>query len=143
MGSYVQPSKEPRVRLKIQGDKTNLMQLVRARADAVSLPIVATGVSSVSRYAVMQREDVLSIYCPQIAALRDSLDGKETDRFPNIELIETDEQPRCFDAQEAEGFFWASPVQTYLELMAGDKRDQETAEQVRDYLIRGSGSRGQ
>ncbi len=138
-GNYVPPSKEPRSRLKIPGDRTSVMQLLRARSDAVSLPIVATGLSSVSQYAVMQREDVLSIYCPDIATLRNSLGGKETDRFPNVELIGTGEQPLYFDTQEAEGFFWASPVQTYLELMAGDKRDQETAEQVQAYLLRSLG----
>lgn len=141
--NYVCPGKEPRVRLKLQSDKTSLTQLLHARASAVSLPIVATGLSSVSQYAVMQREDVLSVYCPDIGALRDSLSGTETDRFPNVELIETGEQPPYFDARAAEGFFWASPVQTYLELMAGDKRDQETAEQVRDRILRGSGGRGQ
>jgi DNA-binding transcriptional ArsR family regulator len=141
--SYMRPSKEPRIRLKIQCDKTSLVQLLRAKADAVSLPIVATGLSSVSRYAVMQREDVLSIYCPDITALRDSLSGNETDRFPNVELIETDEQPLYFDAREAEGFLWASPVQTYLELMTGDKRDQETAEQVKTYLLRSLGVQSQ
>lgn len=141
--NYVRPKNQTRIRLKIQGDKTNLTQLLRARADAVSLPIMATGLSSVSQYAVMQREDVLSVYCPDIAVMRDSLGGTETDRFPNVELIETGEQPPYFDAREAEGFLWASPVQTYLELMAGDKRDQETAEQVRDYILRGSGGRGQ
>ena len=141
--NYVRPNREPRVRLKIPGDRVNLTQLLRARADAVSLPIVATGLSSVSQYAIMQREDVLSIYCPDVATLRDSLGGKETDQFPNVELIETVERPPYFDTRETEEFFWASPVQTYLELMAGDKRDRETAEQVRDYLLRGSESRGQ
>lgn len=140
--NYIRSNKEPRIRLKIQGDKASLMRLLRARAGAVSLPIVATGLSSVSRYAVMQREDVLSVFCPEIALLLDSLGGKETDRFPNVELIQTDEQPRYFDAREEEGFFWASPVQTYLELTTGDKRDQETAEQVKDYLLRGSETEG-
>lgn len=142
-GSYAQPDKGPRVRLKVQNDETSVTQLLRAKADATSLPVVATGLSSVSRYAIMQREDVLSIYCPDIATLRDSLGGRETDRFPNVELIETDEQPLYFDTQEAEGFFWASPVQTYLELMAGDKRDQETAEQVKAYLLRSLGVQSQ
>jgi DNA-binding transcriptional ArsR family regulator len=141
--NFVRPSKEPRIQLKVPGDRASVMQLLRARADAVSLPIVATGLSSVSQYAVMQREDMLSVYCPDIATLRDSLNGKETDRFPNVELIESSEQPLFFDAREAEGFLWASPAQAYLELMAGDKRDQEAAEQVRDYLLRGSGGRGQ
>ena len=33
-------------------------------------------------------------------------------------------------------FLWASPIQVYLELMAGDKRDRESAEQVRTLLLK-------
>jgi len=137
--NYAQPSNPPRIRLKLEGDRATILRLLTEQADAASVPMVATGLSSVSRYAVMQREDILSVYCPRIDALRDRLDAKETDRFPNVELIETDEQPLYFDMREADGFCWASPVQTYLELMAGDKRDQETAEQVKAYLLRNLG----
>ena len=42
-----------------------------------------------------------------------------------------------FDARRESGLVWASPVQTYLELNAGDKRDQETALQVRELILRG------
>ena len=107
--------------------------------------LVATGLSSASRYATMQREEVLSLYCPDLKAAQNAIGGKETDRFPNVELIQTNEQPQYFDArpdtetQPVAGFYWASPVQTYLELMQGDKRDRETADQVRDYLLRSQG----
>lgn len=137
--NYVRPTNAPRIQLKLQCDRATLLRLLTKQAGAASIPVVATGLSSVARYAVMQREDILSVYCPRIADLRDRLDGRETDRFPNVELIESDEQPLYFDTQEADGFFWASPAQTYLELMAGDKRDQETAEQVKTYLLRSLG----
>jgi hypothetical protein len=39
------------------------------------------------------------------------------------------------DDRQGEDLWWASPVQVYLELMAGDKRDQETAEQVKSYIL--------
>lgn len=39
----------------------------------------------------------------------------------------------CFDAREN---FTASQVQAYLELMRGDKREQETAEQLREAILR-------
>ena len=114
----------------------NLLKLLmKVPAEAASLPVAATGLASVARYAVMQREDVLSVYCPRVADLRERLPGKETDQFANVELIESDQQPLYFDTREEDGFRWASPVQTYLELMAGDKRDQETAEQVRAYFL--------
>ena len=133
--NYRGPSDEPRVRLKVEGGKANWVELLCKAAEAASLPIAATGLASVARYAVMQREDLLSVYCPRVADLRDRLPGKETDQFANVELIESDQQPLYFDTREEDGFRWASPVQTYLELMAGDKRDQETAEQVRAYFL--------
>lgn len=38
-------------------------------------------------------------------------------------------------ARKEESFWWASPVQVYLELMGGDKRDQETAEQLKTSIL--------
>ena len=53
-------------------------------------------------------------------------------RFPNIELLETDEDFVYFDTRDNRA---ASPVQTYLELIQGDKREQETAEQLRKAIL--------
>lgn len=100
------------------------------------LPFAATGMSSVGQFAVMQAGDVLSVYCPRIEPFMEGLSGSESDRFPNLELIETDDETVYFDAKEENGFWWASPVQVYLELMAGDKRDRVTAEQVKAYLLK-------
>ena len=57
---------------------------------------------------------------------------EETSRFANIELLETDENFVYFDARDD---LVASPVQTYLELMQGGKREQETAEQLRKTML--------
>ena len=91
--------------------------------------------SSVGRYAVMQRGDLLSVYCPRLDILLERLPGSQSDRFPNLELIETEDETAFFDGRQEMNFWWASPVQVYLELMAGDKREQETAEQVKSYII--------
>jgi hypothetical protein len=81
-----------------------------------------------------------SAYCPRLDELLERLPGSRTDRFPNLELIETEDETAYFDAREVDGFWWSSPVQTYLELMAGDKRDQETAQQVRSLLLANLGA---
>ena len=133
--NYKPPDPGNRVSLKVEGGQTSLTKLLRKSADLVGLPIVATGLSSVSRYATMQRGYVLSLYCPRISPLLEQLPGTETNLFPNVELVETGEEPVYFDAEVEDNFPWASPVQTYLELMKGDKRDQETAEQVRSLLL--------
>jgi len=55
----------------------------------LELPLVATGMSSVGRYAVMQRGDILSVYCPRIETLLESLPASSGVRSPNLELLET------------------------------------------------------
>jgi hypothetical protein len=132
--NYEPPSATP-LRLKVEGAFDQLPQLLSKKIEN-NVPLVATGLSSVGRYATMQREEILSLYCPDAQRVQSLLGGRPTDRFPNIELIETVEQPVYFDARQEDGFYWASPVQTWLELMSGDKRDQETADQVRDYILR-------
>jgi len=93
-----------------------------------------TGASSAGQYVVMAREPIQSLYCSNLESLLKRLgpDMEETSRFPNIELLETDENFVYFDARDD---LAASPVQTYLELMQGDKRGRETAEQLRKTIL--------
>ena len=53
----------------------------------------------------MQREERLSLYCPEAKRVQAAIGGRETDRFPNVELIETLEQPLYFDARQQSGFY--------------------------------------
>jgi hypothetical protein len=108
-----------------------------SRAFQNPVPAVVTGASSVSLYAVMQRSDTLAIYCPDPEAWLANVPGARTDRFPSISVIRTEDPTVFFDARREAGIVWASPVQTYLELMAGDKRDRETATQVRSLILDG------
>jgi len=134
--NYVPPSIKERVRFKISEEKGAVGELLMKLSQAVGLPLVAAGTSSVGQYAVMQRGDLLSIYCPRLETLLERLPGRQTDRFPNLELIETEDETIYFDIRQEGNFWWVSPVQVYLELMAGDKRDQETAEQVKSYILK-------
>ena len=133
--NYIPPKIKQRVQLKITENTGMLQKLLQKEAKKVGVPLVATGISSVMRYAVMQQGDMISIYCPRLETLLERMPGSQTDRFPNLELIETEDATVYFDARQNEGFWWASPVQVYLELMAGDKRDREIAVQVRLNII--------
>ncbi len=95
--------------------------------------VVRTGADSVDAYAVMAREPIRSFYCSDLDSLQQSLGNTlvETNRFPTVKLVQTKDVAVYFDRRQG---LVASPVQTYLELAAGDKRDQETAEQVRRLL---------
>jgi hypothetical protein len=134
--NYTPPKIKERVRLKVSEESETIWEILRKRSQELSLPIVAAGTSSVGQYAVMQRGDVLSVYCPDLEMLLERLPGSQADRFPNLELIETEDETVYFDARQEGNSWWASPVQVYLELMTGDKRDRETAEQVKSFLLR-------
>lgn len=131
--NYTPPEIKNRVRMKVS--EGTLAELLWKESQRLAMPFVATGVSSVGRYAVMQRGDMVSAYCPRLERLLENLSGNLSDRFPNLELLETEDETVFFDSRQEEGFWWASPIQVYLELMAGDKRDQETAEQLKSYII--------
>jgi len=133
--NFVLPSIKERLRLKVPEDQGPLRKLLLNLSQKLDLPLAASGMSSVGQYAVMQRGDMLSVYCPCIEKLLSLLPGSQTDRFPNLELIETDDETVYFDSRNNGDFQWASPVQVYLELMTGDKRDKETAEQVMSYIL--------
>ncbi len=138
--NYETPYSTKRLRMKVQEGNENIRSVLLGLSQMLDTPVVATGISSVGRYAVMQRGDILSVYCPRMERLLDQLPGDPTDRFPNLELIETEDEKIYFDARQEGNFQWASPVQVYLELMVGDKRDQETAEQVKSGLLSTIGS---
>lgn len=123
------------IRLKIPEKNGSFQDYLVEKAKESEIPVVASGKSSVGRYAVMQRGDILSVYCPRAEKLLERISGDQYDRFPNLEILETEDETVYFDARNDENFLWASPVQVYLELMAGDKRDRETAEQVKSNII--------
>lgn len=95
---------------------------------------VRTGTSSSDRYATIAREPIRRYYCTDVSGIIDRLgnDWRETDRFPTIELLETGDPTVYFDARDTTE---ASPIQVYLELSAGDKRERETAEQIQLLLL--------
>jgi len=134
--NYAAPNIKAGIRLKVHAEGETLWQLLRRLSQEIDAPIVTTGASSVGQYAVMQRGDLFSVYCPSLEMLVERLPGSRTDRFPNLEIIEADDETVYFDAREDDKFLWASSVQVYLELMAGDKRDKEIAEQVRSLILK-------
>ena len=96
--------------------------------------IVLTGESSISAYAVMAHEPLQAFYCSNVENaskwLGESL--RQTSRFANVQLRETRDKFVYFDQRKD---LVASPIQAYLDLMTGDKREQEAAEQVRQFIM--------
>ena len=139
------------MKLKVETD--DLREWVRFYTDAPNQLAVVSGLSSTSQYAVMQRAEIYQLYTPDAEALADRMTGRggasnvppseqpaeESDRFENVVLIQSKRPIDYFDVRTGVGLPWASPLQTWLELMRGDKRDQETAEQVRELLLKNGG----
>jgi hypothetical protein len=139
--NYVPPLIKQRLTVKTALAPEQLRQRLREWGREIAENAVLTGSSSAGEYAVMAREPVQSFYCSNLDSLFKRLgsDFEETSRFPNVEFLETDENFVYFDARD---HLAASPIQTYLELMRGDKREQETAEQVRRAILQFSKTKG-
>jgi hypothetical protein len=84
---------------------------------------------------------VASFYCNAplsklINALKEPPDLNS--RFPNVRLIETGEPTAYFAPQynETDGVLAASPVQTWLELNAGDGRQKDAASKYGQLILK-------
>ncbi len=97
--------------------------------------LVRTGESSAGEYAVWAGEPIITCYCRATPALLLNELGaevKETGAFPNLRLLQTDDQRVYFDRRPK---LTASPVQSWLEMASGDKRQKEVAGQIQRLLL--------
>lgn len=97
--------------------------------------VVKTGMASASNYVVFGGDKAVALYTRRpirgvLLAIGD--EPKETTAFPNLKLIQTDDQRVFFDARDN---LVASPVQVWLEMADGDKRSREAAEPLREKLL--------
>lgn len=127
----------PKVLRRVVGSTSLDRAALAARFTTVPARTVLTGQSSTDRYAVMGREERVRFYTDSSVALLGTLGGEftEGERFANLELIETDDPTAYFDVRRRGDLPFASPIQTYLELASGEKREKETAEQVRALIL--------
>jgi hypothetical protein len=57
-------------------------------------------------------------------------------RFPNLTIRAINEPGVFFDTVEENRFEWCSPLEVYLHLMQGGKREREAATQLREEILR-------
>jgi hypothetical protein len=120
---------------KSPSDIQDLMHQLVENSTRHQVWLTGTGVGSANQYATMARENFLSVYCTDLYRLLAGVEFKETTRFPNLEIVETVDRTVYFDTRFHKGFGWASPVQTYLELMVGGQREQDIATQVKPVIL--------
>lgn len=148
--SFVAPRAERIERAKVSAPMAELFRLagdpVPTGERAVRVGgtrLVVSGLSSQYRYAAGLRADAPTLFCNDLSEFRRRAAGvwRPTDRFADMTVIETPDQTPFFDAQrDKDGVIYASPVQSYLELVSGnEKRDREMAVSVRDRILRDIG----
>jgi hypothetical protein len=133
--NYAPPAVTRRLSGKLRGIGPEEFQArLREWAEKTGNQVALTGMSSVGAYAVMARDGAEEYYCTDAAGAVRAVGDRfqPTERFASVILIETPDEEVYFDRREG---LTASPVQTFVELSAGDKRDRETAEQVRGVIL--------
>lgn len=108
----------------------------------VNTPFILSGRSSVEAYAVMGRQDWPVFYTTHLDALIQAWSGliEESSRFVDLELRQTDDLTVYFDARLRNDVPYSSPLQAFLECSGGDKRERETAQDVRQLILREFGT---
>ena len=136
--NYKKPQILSESAFKFETDFEQIPKQMLAAASTVKANIICTGTSSVDEYATMAREKQYFFYCDKEPETITNALGKSvttSSRFPNVKLLRTEDKTIYFDMRIRNKRAIASPIQAYLELMAGDKRDQETAQQIRKSLL--------
>ena len=100
-----------------------------------SLRAVATGLSSASYYKVLSGVGRLAFYVNDMEVAINRLQFRTSKAFANIELYENKKNTVYFDARQDGDKSWASPIQTWLELMDQGPREQEAAVEIEQMLL--------
>jgi hypothetical protein len=136
--NYEAPRIKRRFRGKCRADLNAVTSaIVKAAADREDRVVLA-GAASAQRYAVMAAEPVTRLYTsadPAALVEATGLEIEQTRRFQNLEIMQTTDKRVFFDTRCDRGRPFASPIQTFLELSAGDKRQKDAAEQVRQQIL--------
>lgn len=90
-----------------------------------------------ARYTVMPSDkSAMKIYTQSINELLEGIDFSETNRFPDLILLETDEPTVYFDRRKDKESYLLSPLETFLQLSTEGKREQEAASLMIDKLLK-------
>ena len=134
VANYTMPKPRAQIAGKLNTSEDDLQEHLENWMTETGGRIIRTGTASCDRYATMAREPIARYYCTDITGLVTRLDKcfRTTDRFADIELFEVDDANVYFDPRDGVN---ASPLQAYLELAKGDKREQDTAAQVGQRIL--------
>lgn len=126
----------PAERRVVRG-KVSSQELLRARLTSwgeAASPLYA--IDAPERYTVYPSATPLQrVVATSLDRLLSGLSVDEAARFPDVELVESDDPAAYFGRVCDGGVYWTSPLQVYLELAKGGKRAEQAAAPIRDDLI--------
>jgi hypothetical protein len=135
LANYSQPGVTRRQAGKLRGvEPSEFRKELLKWAESTGNQVSLTGTSSTTAYAVMARGESEEYYCTDVEGAVRALGDRfvTSERFATVSLIETRDDEVYFDRRED---LTASPVQAFLELASGDKRDRQTADQVSRVIL--------
>jgi hypothetical protein len=129
--SYRRPKTKPR----LQGKINDQGEFLRRAAQVAEFNKASITRRSPTPYVVLpSSSEIDSFYVSSVAPFLKEFEFEETSRFPNVEFLETDDPTVYFDRRGTSPPI-ISPVEAYLELSNGGKREQEAAAPLRTNLL--------
>ncbi len=130
--------RRPLTKARLQGKVGDLQQLITKAPEVADTNNALIARRSQTPYVILpSSSEFISLYVSSVTPFVKEFDFEETSRFPNVEFLETDDPTVYYDRREPGPIPFISPLQAYLELSKGGKREQEAAEPLRaDILAR-------
>ena len=130
--------RRPRTKPRLQGRINNVGDLLTTAAKVADINQALIARRSQTPYVVLpSSNEITSLYVSSSTPFLKEFEFEETSRFPNVEFLETDDPTVYFDRRETGPIPIISPLEAYLELSKGGKREQEAAEPLHaDILAR-------
>jgi hypothetical protein len=101
---------------RIKGDMAALHQQLFANAKQQQVKAIVAGVSSCNHYGAAITDSLFSVYAQDASVLLEGMVSEQTERFPNLEIIQIPDITVLFDPLVKDGINWSSLTQSYLEL---------------------------
>ena len=126
----------PEIRRRIIGKIGVTPALLSGMNDNAASGKLLYAASGQTTFAVLpSSQPLVRIYTQDIKTLLGDCTIEETNRFPDVELLETDDFTVFADRRLLNGYFVTSPLQVYLELVSGEKREKQAAEPIESRLL--------
>ena len=127
--------RRPRTKPRLQGKIKSLGEFLRTATQVAKVNNTSIARRSQTPYVVLpSSNEITSFYVSSSAPFLKEFEFEETSRFPNVEFLETDDPTVYFDRRGTSPPI-ISPLEAYLELSNGGKREQEAAEPLRTNLL--------